>query len=1127
MDQAIALKDPERDDNIPVAISNTSDTVNERNNTFVENNSTTTKQPTDDSDSEADPEFEYSAESIAAAIVDDNENAEQQQQEKSEENKETSEQNENNMENDEDLVQLDDDDAFAENEIENREANTSNEQDENNSTTSNTNAEPDKKESDSNENPDRSFTPCLDEQHQEEAASAQTSSSDETNRKNEKNRSVTGIEGMDTELISEDENDNLLLDNQENKPSKGKKDKESNRKKTDKDDSFKKLSKNTKERHYRDKRENKEKEKIKRKNTRSRSPRVRSKSRSQTLSLSRSPSRHRGRNNRHNDRSRQKEKRQEIQRYDVRNVISERQPRTFKDKYGRDTSRPPKSLSRSPSPRRRRSRSISPKFPARKRSRRSLSRRHRSISPRQRRRRSVTRSPIRRVSPPNYVANTRSRSISVREAASPIRHHHHHHRHSERSSSHSRSRSRTKGAKLKKKPDSTKKTKIRIKKKSTNSKKTSPYRSPSAERHVRNRRSTSRSWNREASWNRLSPTQQETNEVSWTPPIVRTGENLTVILKNKDTGSNKRRNEKKKKRSEKRKPGDSQTRKEKRNKQRPDMLLPAQPSKEVFASGDNILVSVSFNKEKATDAPPPQQTTIVTLPPSKDQILSKKTNERERERERERESRRSRRSERAVPRKHKKVDIKPVAIIDLDNSPFKEMTPSPKAVIILSDSDVENDKSSKNKGKLSKSATVIEVDRHEENALTRVASQPLSPATDAASYELSLGPKTPPEPHLVKFSISANTKNKVRGVANPLHDANDDEDDEEEVITSKNAEINVVLEESLNAEKITMSIAQNQQKVGPNTPPESGPCSPDVYDPFEPTKSPSQSPNDNIHSAKSDIQSSSANIDDSNKQQKSVDLVMAFINSKASMEAANSMLSSTLEGEAIENDLSTDDANESTYNDTTINDEPKTSSGIHVVSNILLTTGKDTTTRVTAHQSQSRSNTLTTNVMPISSSKMSVTTNKTSPVKFGSSLITKLPMPSKSTKTGRHNGNDDNMDIESPYSPGSSDYEDLFEPPPMSPPSVSSTALGGPSTSAAATKKHSSRIAATTVSSSISKPISSSQPKETIFDDLFGSTSPINKTLMKNAAAAAAAKRQKHKRSSSIKGTQQFVFIFI
>lgn len=299
---------------------------------------------------------------------------------------------------------------------------------------------------------------------------------------------------------------------------------------------------------------------------------------------------------------------------------------------------------------------------------------------------------------------------------------------------------------------------------------------------MRGHRSRSTSWDgahRDVSWNR-SPNRaaNEDGEPSWTPPIgSRPTENLTVILKNKDTS--KRKREKKKKAEKRRRDSSPSTRKEKR-KQRNENT--PQPSKEVFASGDNILVSVSFNKDKPHS--PAQQTTIVTLPPSKDQIVSKKQSERDGGAKR---ARRNTHDTKAGPRKHKKIDIKPVAIIDLDNSPFKEMTPSPKAVIVLSDSENENDKVASGNSKstsnyghensarpasTSRQATAANTTKRRSNYIdlvetteatpqtnnkrdsnVRVASQPQSPSTDAPSFEISSGPKTPPEPHLIKFSI--------------------------------------------------------------------------------------------------------------------------------------------------------------------------------------------------------------------------------------------------------------------------------------------------------------------------------------------------------------------------------------
>lgn len=121
----------------------------------------------------------------------------------------------------------------------------------------------------------------------------------------------------------------------------------------------------------------------------------------------------------------------------------------------------------------------------------------------------------------------------------------------------------------------------------------------------------------------------------------------------------------------------------------------AGPSKEVFTSGDNILVSVSFKEQERGEAG---------------------------ERRRRRESRRDRRRRRRAAAPELEV-AKPVAIIDLDRSPFRELTPSPKNVIVLSDSDHG------------------EREAGEASAAPAAAPEPApEPAPPA------LGPKTPPEP---------------------------------------------------------------------------------------------------------------------------------------------------------------------------------------------------------------------------------------------------------------------------------------------------------------------------------------------------------------------------------------------
>lgn len=758
---------------------------------------------------------------------------------------------------------------------------------------------------------ERSYTPCLDEQFQVSGESDKIKernddvdegdddkSSDDggddkdknDEQQSERRNSVSGIAGMETELISDDDEEDLLSKGQNgatdatkggsNRNSKKTADRKKDTKSNDdskdkgrrkKDDSFKKISRSNKDRNYRDKKFDPKR----------RSRRNRSRSRSRSRSKSRSRSRSNNKENRRfykRDKFRRRDnKRKDIERYDVRHVIAERQPRTFKDKYGRDTSRPPRSRSRSLSRSRKRTKSIS--RPRRSRSILSISPRRRSPS----RRRSLSRGrSISRGSrgrrrtlsrPPRRISHTPPASLR-RRSRTPIRSRSRSRLINGKSVRQLRSNSRSLSPRpfnrgVSRQPSvSPVRNKIRTKnrrkvgdKKAVKRKMKKRLKCPETAKKAATittmsaARSRSKSWdnaNRLSPWSR-SPTplriDEPNNDHSWTPPIAAAEtENLTVILKNKDA----KRKKEKKKRTEKRR---ELQQKRERRKQRNEK--PA-PSKEVFASGDNILVSVSFNKE----ANKAQQTTIVTLPPTKEQILPKKPIERETV---------SKRSKRG-PRKHKKITAKPVAIIDLDRSPFKEITPSPKAVIVLSDSDHEDNNNTDKQDRPTVPVSDNEVSSSNignrcMDAQNEQISQPQSPTMDDSFENTALGPKTPPEPSsIVKFSLPIKMKNKLRAVNNPLHEIHEDEMDN-----------NQQNEESALNESDSL---QQQNKVGPNTPPESGPCSPDAYDPFEPTKSPSQSPEnrsdncdsspndrDDAHTNKSDIP---ANQDDKLQHQQQV-----------------------------------------------------------------------------------------------------------------------------------------------------------------------------------------------------------------------------------------------------------------
>ncbi|KAF6205838.1 hypothetical protein GE061_020012 [Apolygus lucorum] len=202
---------------------------------------------------------------------------------------------------------------------------------------------------------------------------------------------------------------------------------------------------------------------------------------------------------------------------------------------------------------------------------------------------------------------------------------------------------------------------------------------------------------------------------------------LTVVVPNEGKARNRSRDRGKNKKDKRR----SRSRNRKRR-------TPV-PSKEVFTSGNNILVSVNFKSSNAEEAV--RTEAAPTNKRKKDDEGRKKKDKRTKENQPLRS---------IVTRKNpgrKKLNtshMKPVAIIDLDASPFRETTLSPKEVIILTDSDDES--------KLAK--------------------------TDSA-MQLS-GPKTPPEPH-IKFSIVSNSKQQqqLRGIPNPLVDKTGREDDDD------------------------------------------------------------------------------------------------------------------------------------------------------------------------------------------------------------------------------------------------------------------------------------------------------------------------------------------------------------
>lgn len=1053
-----------------------------------------------------DHDFQYSAESLEVAIK--SHDAEHQNNNSNDKEKQT--ENAESIENDEDLVQMDDDDddtnseqkeaSITESNSDKPEATEELDQSssakknildlhddsdweelnddkiEDNDTTPKKPSETDKPEenenssdpakidspeaSNDNEN-ERSYTPCLDEQIHDSVYNADDGDGNHTPPLLESAQQPrdTGIDNMDTEMISDEDNDILRNEenNQKDGSKKSKRKRRASSKEKENDEEFRRISKSTRDRRYRDRRGRSSRSRsTSKKRSKSRSPSIargRSRSRSRSKSRQRSRSRQWSRSKRFNSDNRNRRnvsqrfgrmnKRRELQRYNVRNVIFERGSRNQKDQYGRDEARPPRSHSHTVTPPRRRSpshSSIGRRSPIRRSqsgSRSPYRRRRSSLDSRGSIRRSITpprhlmRSPIRRTESPRFARYSRSpqsgeanggRSLSV----SP----------------------KHRGGKNKRKKRATEKkgSKRRIKRRKSRDRSVSNARSQ-IEEDTRQARSRSKSWNVNR-WSRsiTPPVGHQSNapSESWTPPLDETNEDIRL------SGSReKKRKRDKKKKSEKRR---TEQRKEKRRvRAEQQVIVSNRPSKEVFASGDNILVSVSFNKEKATA--PQQQTTIVTLPPSKDQIQSKKQGER------------GKKSGKEPGRKRKKLNVKPVAIIDLDNSPFKEMTPSPRAVIILSDSDhegtAEKDISKQNRDDLPVIINEIPQDNEifepeEEHVVAVATSPPASPTMDDEDFEIqSLGPKTPPEPR-IKFSLQ---KTKIRTVVNPLHDTADDQND-----------IEINANEGNPAPEASQTIQSPESNV-PKSPSDTGPYSPDVYDPFEPTKSPSPAPTSLLN--ESTIQVEPARTDAATK---TIDLTKSIFSSKTTIE---------IEDDPIDKENNTDAPLVSPRKDKS-DDASAAKASIHVFSNILIAPAKDNIVRSAAPPP--RSLTLFPPPATISPNKPTHTQPpKPSPMKSGTSLLSRLPMPpitvTKPGKPARHNGNDDG-DGDSPYSPQSGDYDNLFDPPNASPTGTS--------------KKSANRG---------------------VFDELFGSTSPGRK-----ANSAKPAKRR-HKKGS-IKGKfRTFIFI--
>lgn len=619
------------------------------------------------------------------------------------------------------------------------------------------------------------------------------------------------------------ESDRQILGTKENKKDKGKE--------KDKDLSWKKPSK---------------KEKIYREGKRRSKERGRSKSKDRRKSKSLSPKKDKKKNK---DRKKKSERKKDIERYDVRKIVKNKEIRKT-DAFGRDILSKSRSISRS------RSRS-----PVRERSRNMLRRDSRSYTRSRSRSYRRGRSPIRR----RYLrSRTKSRSKSLR-----------------RSFSRSRSRSRSpRKSKKKFKSKDRLKGRSRSRGRKSRSRRRSLTRSRSRSplpRMARGKRPRSRrSWSHHSRSLSFSP--RRSRSISRSPvrmrrsysrsvssswsrgrsPIPRASslEKLMVVLKRKD-----------KKKGKKKKEGKKAKREEDRRKKLGN-------TKEVFASGDNVLVSVNFRNNNIASSnnnngSASNDTTRTRLDSMSPTASSDRKRKRGHDYEVEKVSKKPKKSH-AISRNIVDVGLsnsctkrakkltrlsekdaevilnrKPVAVIDLDMSPYREQTPSPINVVVVSDSGSGDEgKEQSPQRPNAHASSSFEPEKSQENADTQSATVSVSGSPVANGY--LTGPKTPPEPQ-IKFSIAKPPQ--LRQIANPLGNDDDDEDDDGD--DDDDQEFKRI--ESLDR-RIEKELDASHK--GPNTPPEPrGPTtpktppspqtSPDAYDPFEPTKSRSPTPTQN------------------------------------------------------------------------------------------------------------------------------------------------------------------------------------------------------------------------------------------------------------------------------------------
>lgn len=303
-------------------------------------------------------------------------------------------------------------------------------------------------------------------------------------------------------------------------------------------------------------------------------------------------------------------------------------------------------------------------------------------------------------------------------------------------------------------------------------------------------------------------------------------ENIKVILKNEDAIVKRQKLKKRDKKSKKEKiPRQEVVEKSlKPVKETPGKEV----SKEVFASGDNILISVCFNNNNNAK---PKEDLIVAEPLTLIKTKSKKrqpspasslssTSVEESERRQRKHKRKKVKNKREhvvskapetppIIQSKRKSDMKPIAIIDLEKSPGKEITQSPREVIVLSDSDGDAKKHDN-----SKDVIIIDDVVLDKNISTRNQA-PESP------------PVIVPSQPVLKFALKS--KSNILPF-NLLHDLAEETEEQDAAAANSSSNVN------------DSSKSNQQSELANNSMEDKGSNQRDAYDPFEPTKSGSTSP---------------------------------------------------------------------------------------------------------------------------------------------------------------------------------------------------------------------------------------------------------------------------------------------